>query len=367
MLAENKREKATPAMIAAIAIAPKLISQNNFALRIYKVCAILQARKVGETMADTDSTPRRILNIETKESIKQHFGIDVDSEIFSPIVDYAFKRIFTADEVRSKIALMDFLNSVLEFEKAKQIVDLTVINPEIPIDIATSKKSVFDIRVKFNDGEQAIVEMQLSNHSGFKKRAQFLISKAYVSQPISGLEFSALRKCYLICITNFMFPASKPELVDDYRYRDKRGNDLTDDQTIVFIELPKTEKILNKLVDEMTNIEQWAIFFRYVSDKSRRDIINRIIGRKEGIKMATDVLELISKDEKERIRYESELIFDLDQRSRVNGAWQEGSIQRAHTIARNMLKRNRPIYEVTEDTGLDETTVTQLKRELDSD
>jgi len=113
-------------------------------------------------MDETSSLSRRILNRETKESIRQHFGIDIDSELFSPIVDYAFKRIFSADEVRSKIALIDFLNSVLEFEETQQIADLTVINPEIPVDVATSKKAVFDIRVKFNDGEQAIVEMQLS-------------------------------------------------------------------------------------------------------------------------------------------------------------------------------------------------------------
>jgi len=296
----------------------------------------------------TSSVPKRILNIETKETIRQYFDIDVDSEFFSPIVDYAFKRIFTADEVRSKIALTDFLNSVLEFEKAKQIVDLTVINPEIPVDIATSKKSIFDIRVKFNDGELAIVEMQFSNHVGFKKRAQFLISKAYVSQPISGLEFSALRKCYLICITNFSFLTGKPELAHDYRFRDSQGNDLTDDQTVVFIELPKVERILDKPVDEMTNLEQWAIFFRYVSDKSKRDIINRIISRKEAIKMATDVLELISKDEKERLRYESELVFDLDQRSRISDARKEGKIE----VAKMLLKFGDSIEKIATVTGL---------------
>jgi predicted transposase/invertase (TIGR01784 family) len=132
--------------------------------------------------------------------------------------------------------------------------------------------------------------------------------------------------------------------------------------------LPKIDAILDKPVEEMTDLEQWSIFFRYVTDKSKRDIINRIIGNKEAIRMATDILEVISKDEKERIRYESELIFDLDQRSRFNGAWREGEAEgikkgrtegrtegRAEeriTIARKMLKRSRPIDEIIEDTGL---------------
>jgi predicted transposase/invertase (TIGR01784 family) len=296
------------------------------------------------------------MTLATKESIRQHFGIDVDSDIFSPIVDYAFKRLFTADEKRSKLALIDFLNSVLEFEKAKPIVDLTVTNPEIPVDVAASKKAVFDIRVKFNDGEQAIVEMQLNSHPDFKKRAQLLISKAYASQPIAGLDFGALRKCYLICVTNFKPLLNKQDFASDYRFRDRQGNDLTDDETIVFVELPKVDGILDKPVEEMTDLEQWAIFFRYVSDKSKREIINRIIGRKEAIRMATDILEVISKDEKERVRYENELFFDLDQRSRVNGARREGRMEGVAeeriNIARKMLKRNRPLDEIIEDTGL---------------
>jgi predicted transposase/invertase (TIGR01784 family) len=259
-----------------------------------------------------------------KTKIQEWCGIDVDSDLFSPMVDYIFKRVFTAEDTRSKIALIDLLNSVLKFEGTEKIVDLIVMNPEIPVDIGTRKKAIFDIRVKFNDGLQAIVEMQISGGKSFKKRSQFVISKAYSSQEISGEKYSALQKCYLICIINFTLLEEPVGLVTDYLFRDVNGRELTDDETILFIQLPEVDKILDKSVGSMSAQEMWAIFFRYMADKSKRDKLNEIIGRKEGIKMAANMLYEISQDEQARIQYENELLADLDVRSWVSDALEDG-------------------------------------------
>ena len=60
-------------------------------------------------------------------------GINTTGELLDPRFDYVFKRIFTAQEEESKIALIDFLNSVLT-GKHETIVDLTVVNNEIPVE-----------------------------------------------------------------------------------------------------------------------------------------------------------------------------------------------------------------------------------------
>jgi len=265
-----------------------------------------------------------VMTDENKKRIKEYYGVDVDSDLLSPMVDYIFKRLFSADDKRSKIALIDLLNSVLKLEGAGKIVDLVVINPGIPVEAEKRKKAIFDIRVKFNGGKQSIVEMQLSGRKSFKKRAQFVISKAYSSQDISGEKYSALKKCYLICILNFKLLNEPAGLVTDYMFRDKDGRELTDDETILFIQLPKVDEILNKPVETLTPEEMWGIFFRHISDKSKREKLNAIIERKEGIKMATDVLYEISQDEEARIQYLNELLADLDARSWVSDAWEEG-------------------------------------------
>ena len=166
--------------------------------------------------------------------------------------------------------------------------------------------------------------MQLRGGESFKKRAQFIISKAYSSQDISGKEFISLQKCYLICIINFELFKTPGGLAMDYRFRDKNGKDLTDDQTILFIQLPEADKILAKPVEAMTALEMWAVFFRHVSDKSKRDKLEAIMKRKEEIGMAASVLYEISQDEKTRIQYENELIAELDVRSWISDAREEG-------------------------------------------
>jgi predicted transposase/invertase (TIGR01784 family) len=274
-------------------------------------------------MADREAVMPK-LDGALRAKIQEWLGIDIDSDLFSPMVDYIFKRIFIAEDSRSKIALLDLLNSLLDVEDIVKIENFTIMNAEIPVEAGTHKKAIFDIRVKFGSGQQAIVEMQLSGGKSFKKRSQFIVSKAYSSQEISGEDYKALKKCYLICIINFELFNKSKGLVTNYRFRDKYGAELTDDETIIFVQLPEADEALNKPVEAMTAQEMWAIFFRYMSDKDKRDKLKAIIERKEGIKMAANVLYEISQDEKTRIQYENELIADLDSRSWISDAWEEG-------------------------------------------
>jgi predicted transposase/invertase (TIGR01784 family) len=213
--------------------------------------------------------------------------------------------------------LIDFLNSALEFNDEKKIVDLTVINPVMPTDTKKRKKAVFDVRTVFNDGEQAIVEMQFFDKHDFKKRSQFVISKAYVNQDISGQNYNALKKCYLIAIVNFNLFDDKDIYASEFRFRDKKGVNLTDDETILFLELTKINKLLKKPVEELTDLELWLIFFKYAANHKRREKLNEIIKKKEGIAVALSLLTEISSSVEERIQYENELLFELDENSRI--------------------------------------------------
>jgi cellobiose-specific phosphotransferase system component IIB len=60
-----------------------------------------------ENEADQNLLVRSRLDEAVKDSIKVQFDIDVDDVLLSPMVDYIFKRLFTADEKRSKIALIE--------------------------------------------------------------------------------------------------------------------------------------------------------------------------------------------------------------------------------------------------------------------
>jgi bacterioferritin (cytochrome b1) len=74
----------------------------------------------------------------------------------------------------------------------------------------------------------------------------------------------------------------------------------------------------------MTVIERWAVFFRYIQDPTRRDLINEILNCEEGIAMAMAELLTVSQDEIMRARLEHELKNQLDWQSGMVGAKRAG-------------------------------------------
>ena len=70
--------------------------------------------------------------------------------------------------------------------------------------------------------------------------------------------------------------------------------------------------------------EYWAVYFRYLTDKSKRQKINEILNCEEGIAMASEVLIEITEDEKEWVRQMSELKYQLDTHSSLVTAERKG-------------------------------------------
>jgi len=77
--------------------------------------------------------------------------------------------------------------------------------------------------------------------------------------------------------------------------------------------------------------------------------------------MAGELLQTISKDEIERARFRSRHMFRMDMEHNLIAARDEGEVSKAMTIANNLLKRNRPIDEIIEDTGLTREEVENLR------
>ena len=76
--------------------------------------------------------------------------------------------------------------------------------------------------------------------------------------------------------------------------------------------------------------------------------------------MAGELLMGISQDERERAIAISRKKFQTDYASDMATSEDRGSRERALAIARNMMKRNRPIDEIIEDTGLTRKEVEKL-------
>jgi predicted transposase/invertase (TIGR01784 family) len=76
-------------------------------------------------------------------------------------------------------------------------------------------------------------------------------------------------------------------------------------------------------------------------------------------KAAARVLKL-SKDERARLLHEYEVKARDYERARLDDAMERGRNEERIAFARNMLKRNRPIDEIAEDTGLSHDEIKKL-------
>jgi predicted transposase/invertase (TIGR01784 family) len=130
--------------------------------------------------------------------------------------------------------------------------------------------------------------------------------------------------------------------------------------------------VIEKPSEEMTAPEHWAVFFRYLKDKSKRGKINEILEQEEGIAMASQVLLSISKDEAERARLMSEFKGQMDYQSKIGYArregrreghregHREGRREEQQEIARNLKADGLSIEQISKWTGLTEAQITEL-------
>jgi hypothetical protein len=107
-------------------------------------------------------------------------------------------------------------------------------------------------------------------------------------------------------------------------------------------------------------MEKFSVFLRYAENPDHREIVNRVIESKEGLAVAGEVLMSVSKDEREKAIFRSRRMALADQES--NRITAERNLKL--TIAKNMLKRNRPIDEIIEDTGLTREEMEKLRNTL---
>jgi predicted transposase/invertase (TIGR01784 family) len=258
-----------------------------------------------------------------------------------------FKATFTKDTPESRGALAYLLSAIIK----RNLSVLTIVANEPPVDNINERQIRYDINCKFENGELCNIEMTLTPDAYEPVRLEYYSSKLFVSQDIRGQNksYRDLKNAYQISLLVNEPIYDDDVFVHNFKYYDEEnGISMNGRSHIITIELSKLEQIAQKPVADMTALERWAVFFRYTTDKEKRELVNEIIKHEEGIAMGAQVLLSISKDEKERARLTSEYKFAVDLQSKMVDAGRAGIKQ----VARNLIKRNRPIEEIIEDTGL---------------
>ena len=298
------------------------------------------------------------------------------------VIDYVFKRVFAYKG--NEDVLADFLESILNVKIEK----LEVKNPEMMKNSREEKLGVLDIKVETKENIIDL-EMQLEDEENIEEREATYMGKLLSEQLEVGDEYKKLKKSVVIFITNFnkyetntyhniakmrFEKINKDEYVDmGYKEEEQIGNKYIEFHVI---ELPK---FIKKNPGVEKRLEQWLWLI-----VGRKEKVEMAVKENKNVKKADKVLERISKDPKERERYEAILKAEFNQkisnqkfmdkgiiegeaRGKIIGREEgmkegrkEGEKQKQIEIAKKMLNKNKPIEEIIEFTGLTKEEIERL-------
>ena len=145
-----------------------------------------------------------------------------------------------------------------------------------------------------------------------------------------------------------VFP-ERPNFLNTFSMRHDEDNGLLSDAIhVIFVELSKLQEIITKPVADMTDLEKWAIFFRYADIRKYRSTVNEIIESKEAMQMAGDLLMSVSQDERERAVFRSRRMYQTDMQSNWNTAFDNGKKE----VAKNLITMGMTDKQIVQATGL---------------
>jgi predicted transposase/invertase (TIGR01784 family) len=211
-------------------------------------------------------------------------------------------------------------------------------------------------------------------HKNLKGKSIYYLCDLHSSQPSKGLRrYDKLAQTYQVTFCSYTVFLNLPDYVNSFSMRCDTNNELLSDAIhVIYVELSKLGGIMRKSVDEMTDLDKWALFFQYANIPEYRETVNRIIQSKEALQMAGSLLMSVSKDERERAVYRSRRMYQTDMQSNLATAEdrgeqrgiqigeQRGRQEGAFAIARNLLGMNMPLDQIVTATGLTREEVENL-------
>ena len=284
----------------------------------------------------------------------------------NPKIDLVFKKLFGTEE--NKDILLSLINAVLP--ENQQITDLTLKNPYNISDYAEGKLSILDIKAEDENGNLFDIEMQIKGTTFYGKRTLYYWAKIFGSQLDYVKEeeekfmkkrknYTELNKCIVISLMDF-------EFFKDDRYhrcfmlKDKDTNDIHPDLDyldLYFIELEKFEKHYQGV---KSTLDRWIQFLNN-ADLYSKDNLPDELAAVEPIKKASERLEIMFLNQKEREYYDAQQKRYLDEYSRIQEGIEKG-IQEAveQAVEQAEIKKQIEIAKNAILVGFDNNVISKL-------
>lgn len=268
--------------------------------------------------------------------------------------DFAFKKVFGSEH--SKTILLDFLNAVIDFERAT-ITDLEIVDPyQIPL-LNGMKDSYVDVKAILSNHTKVIIEMQVLNVEGFEKRVLYNVAKLYSTQLKKAQSYDSLEPIIALTITDFEMFADFRKVISYWNVREKETLlKYTDDIELIFVELPKFMKTEAELA---TITDKWIYFIKHAGEL---DFIPTTFVEPH-LKEAFAIANTASLTEEELELQFKRRDFIYLQRGALEKARQEGEMSANILAAQKMLRDQLPLDLIIKYTGLTREQIEDVREE----
>ena len=290
--------------------------------------------------------------------------------------DLAFKSFFKKQENRR--LLISLLESFLPLPQGSKILDVAVLDPELPPEAAArvggreGKRYVLDLRARFQrtgpDGarrtETANVECQTTSHSRMTDRMLAYACRLYGEQLRAGDDYAELNPVYSLLFATKNLPefadASDYEHVCAIQRTRPPHSLLSRSLSFVVVELGKFDRGVGALVDLR---EEWRCLIKNADEMSederralaaRGDVMTKAVKSLWNMSQEEGLRELLAVEERNR----------KDQRAREGDAREEGREEERRRLALSMLGDGFKTEVVCKHTGFSESEMAALMRDL---
>ena len=257
-----------------------------------------------------------------------------------------FKLLF-GDE-RSIEQLTDFLKSVLRIPH-DDYDELIIVDPHLLPEYKGGKLGIIDVKLKTKSGKTINVEIQVEPMKELRERIIFYLSKMVAEQIGTSEDYENIKRVISIVITDYPLIKESPKYHHRFTLYDKENNvEFSDATEIHTLEIPK-------LPNNEDGTPLW-VWMKFLDARTEEDL-NMIAQKSPQVKKAVVRLMELSADERTRMLYEAREKERRDNYARERGAVKDNSF----FIAKNLLKKNMPIDDIADVTGLTPTEVEGLQ------
>ncbi len=321
--------------------------------------------KMREEKSPAYNRYREVRKIMNRKKFEEEVSMEQINDL-DPKTDWVFKRIFTEEGEKSNIALLSFLNAMLE-DKYGKITTADIMDSELTKMTKNAKTYHLDILVKTDNKLLINIEMQNFPKKYFIKRSQIYIFEImrqmifFDSAENTSNEESSQECAISLSVCNFNLKESeKKQIIQKNAFMD-----------YIYLEIPKIIAYTKlKSIDKLSKKELWCRFLAYNQKDKDNGTIKELCNLDEGIKMAQQTIVKVTKREREIARELAEFKYNLTLKyEREEGhsegyskGFEDGEDKGAHQQALETAKilktKNIDLSTIEESTGL---TIEEIK------